>query len=121
MIVNAQPGRTRLRDATQLMSTSASVQSILLLSGTHGLHIPTAYTYPRLTHTACTGRSTSPNGDVMVHAGDFRSEGEAAEARPFGEFFRGLPLRYKVAITGNRAALASYEEMPGRNSVQALT
>ena len=42
-----------------------------------------------------------PDGDVLVHAGDFRSEGEAAEPRSFGEFFCGLPHRYKVVIAGN--------------------
>ena len=34
-------------------------------------------------------------------AGDFCSEGEAVEARSFGDFFRGLPHRHKVVIVGN--------------------
>ena len=58
---------------------------LVLLSDTHGLR-----------------REISiPDGDVLVHAGDFRNEGEAAEPRSFGEFFRGLPHRYKVVIAGN--------------------
>ena len=58
---------------------------VVLLSDTHGLH-----------------REISiPDGDVLVHAGDFCSEGEAAEARLFGEFLRGLPNRHQVAIAGN--------------------
>ena len=78
---------------------------LVLLSDTHGLR-----------------REISiPDGDVMVHAGEFCSEVEAVEARSFGAFFRGLPHRHKVVIAGNHAALASPEEMPGRNTVQALT
>ena len=78
---------------------------LVLLSDTHGLR-----------------REISiPDGDVLAHAGDFCSEGEAVEARSFGEFFRGLPFRHKVVIVRNHAALASREEIPGRNSVQALT
>ena len=58
---------------------------LVLLSDTHGLH-----------------REISiPDGDVLVHAGDFCSEGEAVQARSFGEFLRGLPHRHKVVIAGN--------------------
>ena len=39
--------------------------------------------------------------DLLIHAGDWCREGEAGEARSFGEFFRGLPHRYKVVIAGN--------------------
>ena len=57
---------------------------LVLLSDTHGLHREIGI----------------PDGDVLVHAGDFCSEGEAVEARSFGEFFRGLPHRHKVVIAG---------------------
>ena len=58
---------------------------LVLLSDTHGLH-----------------REISiPDGDMLIHAGDFCSDGEAVEARSFGEFFRGLPHRHKVVIAGN--------------------
>ena len=58
---------------------------LVLLSDTHGLH-----------------RELSiPDGDVLIHAGDFCNEGEAVEARSFGEFFCGLPHRHKVVIAGN--------------------
>ena len=58
---------------------------LVLLSDTHGLY----------------RKTNSPDGDVLIHAGDFCSEGEAVEARSFGEFLRGLPHRHKVAIAGN--------------------
>lgn len=57
----------------------------VLLSDTHGLH----------------GEIGIPDGDVLVHAGDFCSEGEAAEVRSFGTFLRCLPQRHKVVIAGN--------------------
>ena len=58
---------------------------LVLLSDTHGLH-----------------RELSiPDGDVLVHAGDFCNAGEAVEARVLGEFFRDLPHRHKVVIAGN--------------------
>ena len=70
---------------------------LVLLSDTHGLH-----------------REISvPGGDVLIHAGNYCSEGEVAESRSFGEFFRGLPLRHKVVTVKSHAALASQEEMPG--------
>ena len=101
MIVDVQPERTRLRDATQVWLTSASVQSIRLLTLSREETCscvwffsvtPTAYTH------GLHREISIPDGDVMVHAGEFCSEGEAVEARSFGEFFRGLPHRHKVVI-----------------------
>ena len=58
-----------------------------------------------MTPTACTHglhrEMNIPEGDVLVHAGDFCREGEAAEALSFGEFFRGLPYPHNVVIAGN--------------------
>ena len=58
---------------------------LVLLSDPHGLHREIGI----------------PDGDVLVHAGDFCSDGRDDEARSFGEFFRSLPHRRKVAIEGN--------------------
>ena len=58
---------------------------LVLLSDTHGLH----------------WKISIPDGDVLVHAGDFRGEGEAVEARSFGAFLRGLPHPNKAVISGN--------------------
>ncbi|MDE0389956.1 MAG: metallophosphatase domain-containing protein [Rhodospirillales bacterium] len=60
---------------------------LVLLSDTHGLHREMMMNIP--------------DGDLLVHAGDFCAEGEVAETRSFREFFRGLPHPHKVAITGN--------------------
>ena len=45
----------------------------VLLGDTHGLQ----------------GEISIPDGDVLIHAGNFCSEGEAVEARSLEEFFRG--------------------------------
>lgn len=55
-----------------------------------------------------------PEGDVLVHAGDFCGNGSETEAREFARWFRSCPHRYKVVVAGNhdiciedRPALAS--------------
>ena len=42
-----------------------------------------------------------PEGDVIVHSGDFTMAGTEAEALDFMEWFCDLPYRYKVFIAGN--------------------
>ena len=70
---------------------------LVLLSDTHGLH-----------------REISiPDGDVLVHAGDFCSQGEAVEAKLFGEFLRGLPHHNKVMIAGNHGRCLVADPKPG--------
>ena len=58
---------------------------LVLLSDTHGLH----------------RKISIPDGDVLIHAGDFCSGGGVFEARAFGAFLSGLPHRHKVVIAGN--------------------
>lgn len=89
----------------EALSGGVLLKCVVLLGDTHGLHREIGI----------------PDGDVLAHAVNFSSEGEAAEAGSFGEVFCRLPHRHRVAVVGNHAALASHEEMPGRNTVQALT
>ena len=42
-----------------------------------------------------------PEGDVIVHSGDFTMVGTEGEALDFMEWFCGLPYRHKVFIAGN--------------------
>ena len=42
-----------------------------------------------------------PEGDVIVHSGDFTLTGTEAEALDFMEWFCDLPYRHKVFIAGN--------------------
>jgi predicted phosphohydrolase len=58
---------------------------LVLLSDTHMLH----------------GRLEIPDGDVVVHAGDFCSSGSFEEASRFATWFAALPHPHKVIIAGN--------------------
>mmetsp|Transcript_75927 Transcript_75927/g.236359 ORF Transcript_75927/g.236359 Transcript_75927/m.236359 type:complete len:255 (-) Transcript_75927:102-866(-) len=42
-----------------------------------------------------------PQGDILLHAGDFTQRGQEAEVRQFDAFLAGLPHRHKVVIAGN--------------------
>ena len=58
---------------------------IVCISDTHGRH-------PRL---------KLPDGDILIHAGDFTEHGEAYEVDPFLDWLEALPHRHKVFIAGN--------------------
>lgn len=58
---------------------------IVLISDTHGYH---------------EGLKV-PDGDILVHAGDFCSIGEEAEARAFALWLRRQPHKHKIVIAGN--------------------
>ena len=42
-----------------------------------------------------------PEGDVVIHCGDFCARGKEREARDFAAWFRALPHVHKVVIAGN--------------------
>jgi Icc-related predicted phosphoesterase len=42
-----------------------------------------------------------PNGDVLVHAGDFTYRGRKGEIKDFLDWFLNLPHKHKVFIAGN--------------------
>lgn len=58
---------------------------IVCLSDTHGLH----------------RRVRVPDGDVMVHAGDFTGRGEPSEVDNFLDWLAALPHEHKVFTAGN--------------------
>ena len=58
---------------------------LVLLSDTHRMH----------------DKIVIPDGDIVVHAGDFCGHGTSKQARAFAQFFRALPHRHKVVIAGN--------------------
>ncbi len=58
---------------------------LVLLSDTHGFH-----TQLRI-----------PDGDILVHAGDFCTSGKEEQARAFARWFRNQPHAHKVVIAGN--------------------
>ena len=42
-----------------------------------------------------------PDGDVLIHAGDFTMHGHPSEITKFNEFLGQLPHQYKVVVAGN--------------------
>jgi len=42
-----------------------------------------------------------PEGDVLIHTGDFTLRGHSQEVHSFNDFLRDLPHKYKVVIAGN--------------------
>jgi Icc-related predicted phosphoesterase len=58
---------------------------IVAISDTHGMH----------------DRIDVPEGDVLVHAGDFTSNGKASAVRAFADWLDDLPHAHKVVIAGN--------------------
>lgn len=53
-----------------------------------------------------------PDGDVLVHAGDFSKRGDAGEVRAFVDALRELPHPDKIVIAGNHDFL--FEREPDR-------
>ena len=72
---------------------------IVCISDTHGL----------------TDNLTIPDGDVLVHAGDFCSFGNKMELSRFNDFLSKLPHKHKVFIAGNHDVPV---EMEGREFVK---
>ena len=58
---------------------------LVLLSDTHGLH----------------DHLLVPDGDVLIHAGDFTLHGDLAEVREFDNFLARMPHPHKLVIAGN--------------------
>ena len=54
------------------------------------------------THTRTDGLAGKiPEGDILVHAGDFTNVGETGGVKKFSEFLQSLPHKYKIVIAGN--------------------
>ena len=71
-----------------------TIARLVLLSDTHGLH----------------DEIDVPEGDVLVHAGDFTIAGTFDEVRRFDRFLAKQPHRSKVIIAGNHDR--SFEKEP---------
>jgi hypothetical protein len=54
------------------------------------------------THTRTKGLAEKiPDGDVLIHAGDFTNVGEISGVKQFSEFLHSLPHPHKIVIAGN--------------------
>jgi predicted phosphodiesterase len=58
---------------------------LVMLSDTHGLH----------------NQVSVPEGDILVHAGDWTMDGSWARLQAGTEWFNSLPHKHKIAIGGN--------------------
>lgn len=53
-----------------------------------------------------------PNGDILIHAGDFTSTGKEGEIRKFRKWMQSLPHKNKVIIAGNHDLM--FENNPNK-------
>lgn len=63
---------------------------IVALSDTHGLHLNV---------------KNIPDGDVLIHCGDFCSWGNIKDAQKFLHWFNAMPHKHKIFIAGNHDVL----------------
>jgi len=75
---------------------------LVLLSDTHGRH----------------KKLNIPDGDVLVHCGDFSHRGNLAETEAFGRWFATQPHTFKVLVPGNHDAAT--ENPVARNLLRSL-
>lgn len=51
-----------------------------------------------------------PEGDILIHAGDFTNQGTEIEVREFLKHFKKLPHQYKLFVAGNHDFLFQRKE-----------
>jgi Icc-related predicted phosphoesterase len=79
--------------------------TIVALSDTHGLH-------GEMTHPV-------PDGDVLIHAGDFCGHGRMQEVSEFAAWLGALPHRHKLVIPGNHDRPVEEQEHACRRLFEA--
>ena len=62
-----------------------------------------------------------PDGDVLLHAGDFTGRGTPAEIAAFGEALAALPHRHKLVIAGNHDFLFQSDPEEARKLLGDVT
>lgn len=78
---------------------------IVAISDTHNLH----------------GKLDLPDGDLLIHAGDFTNRGKETEVIYFAKWFEKQPHKYKIVIPGNHDTITAFkdfkEEFKGRGII----
>lgn len=69
-------------------------------------------------HKKVTERGPLPEGDVLLHGGDFTGRGSFKEVASFLAWFASQPHQYKVFIAGNHDYLFEKEEWLVRNLLE---
>lgn len=67
---------------------------IVAISDTHSLH----------------RKFDLPEGDVLIHAGDFTARGTRAEFQDFNDWLGDQPHKYKIVVAGNHDLLAERDK-----------
>jgi len=62
---------------------------------------PLAIRFVCLSDTHCRPVESVPEGDVLLHAGDFSMTGTVVQVRSFNNFLGTLPHKHKIVIAGN--------------------
>jgi len=65
------------------------------------------------------GQIAVPNGDILLHAGDFSSRGTREEYLDFLGWFSSLPHQHKIFIPGNHDIYCEKHELEARSRVPA--
>jgi len=78
---------------------------LVCLSDTHGLH----------------DQLDVPDGDVLLHAGDFTKRGAEHEVRAFATFLAAQPHRHKVVVAGNHDFLFERDATRARELLGDVT
>ena len=74
-------------DTTTISEGEDSLIKVVMISDTHGKHRELD--------------NTLPDGDILIHAGDFSTHYNIEDAIDFNEWLGTLPHRYKIVVNGN--------------------
>lgn len=78
---------------------------LVIMSDTHGLHHKLTSTW---FERGKEQRGTVPEGDILIHCGDFSSHGREVELQSFLNWMKPLPHPHKVVINGNHEVRLEY-------------
>lgn len=78
---------------------------VVCISDTHGHH----------------EKLTVPEGDILIHAGDFTNLGEVGEIARFGKWFEAQPHPHKIYIAGNHDWLFQEDQNLARSIMGRAT
>lgn len=77
---------------------------LVLISDTHGHH----------------AKLQLPDGDVLIHAGDFTNYGKPKEVASFCNWFAQQPHKYKVVISGNHEVALDHNHVAQNIASQSI-
>src|SRR5262249_23486566 len=95
--LQAQGPRAHVRPATM------AIVRIVCMSDTHGREVEV------------------PDGDLLIHAGDFTMHGQLLEVVAFNKWLADLPHRYRVVIAGNHEIVFQEHPALAREALRAAT